>query len=409
MDNWIDEITGTYIDLISGFAFKSKNFLSEKTDDSLPVIKIKNVANGDVNLNNIVYHNVDDSLKKFIISKGDLLIAMTGNHPQADSQVVGDVSRYKLDSKSLLNQRVGKIIPKENTDLDFIYYLFKNKDTHTYLANQSSGSANQANISKSNILNLELSFPSFKEQKAIGQVLKSLDDKIDLLYRQNKTLENLAETLFKNWFSSYETKKHKLHRFEDIVEHIKPGTNYQPKRIAEGIPFLNVRNLDNGFIDGSQFRYISEEEYKRVHKNWQPEENDILISRIGTLGLVAIIKKSDLPIAVHYNMLNIKASFVSYSFLYFLLKSDFFQTEYDTVKRVSVQEYVAVDDAKNIEIPLPISEDLISFEEQTNSFMQRIVSYQWVDGKHLSARRIIDNISLTNNWQIVGAQLKRTT
>ena len=77
------------------------------------------------------------------------------------------------------------------------------------------------------------------------------------------------------------------------------------------------RYLDNGFIDGSQFRYISEEEYKRVHKNWQPEENDILISRIGTLGLVAIIKKSDLPIAVHYNMLNIKASFVSYSFLYF--------------------------------------------------------------------------------------------
>ena len=44
MNDWKEEVIGNYIDLISGFAFKSNNFLSTKIEDSLPVIKIKNVA-----------------------------------------------------------------------------------------------------------------------------------------------------------------------------------------------------------------------------------------------------------------------------------------------------------------------------------------------------------------------------
>ena len=42
--------------------------------------------------------------------------------------------------------------------------------------------------------------PPLPEQKAIASVLSSLDDKIDLLHRQNKTLEAMAETLFRQWF-----------------------------------------------------------------------------------------------------------------------------------------------------------------------------------------------------------------
>ena len=56
------------------------------------------------------------------------------------------------------------------------------------------------NVSKDQLNELEISYPSFPEQKAIASVLSSLDDKIDLLYRQNKTLEAMAETLFRQWF-----------------------------------------------------------------------------------------------------------------------------------------------------------------------------------------------------------------
>ena len=47
-----------------------------------------------------------------------------------------------------------------------------------------------------NIKNMDISLPPLKEQKAIAEVLSSLDDKIDLLHRQNKTLEALAQDAF---------------------------------------------------------------------------------------------------------------------------------------------------------------------------------------------------------------------
>src|SRR5690606_28175935 len=100
----------------------------------------------------------------------------------------------------LLNQRVAKIEPKEGVNKDFIYYFMKDKATHDYLASHSSGSANQANISKGTVESTPISLPPLPEQEAIAEVLNSLDDKVDLLYKQNQKLEELAGILYKQWF-----------------------------------------------------------------------------------------------------------------------------------------------------------------------------------------------------------------
>jgi type I restriction enzyme S subunit len=255
MSEWKEVIIGNHIDLISGFAFKSADFLAEQIEGSLPVIKIKNVANGDVNLNDVVYHKYSSTLEKFLLSKGDVLIAMTGNHPQAQTQVVGDVSRYKLKEKSLLNQRVGKLIVKDDTNLDFIYYLFKNEDVRFYLANQSSGSANQANISKADILGLNLTIPLPNEQATIASVLKSLDDKIDLLNCQNTTLEKMADTLFRLWFVE-ETKEEwetlPLSKVANFLNGLA-CQKFLPKNDIDKLPVLKIKELSSGITENSDW------------------------------------------------------------------------------------------------------------------------------------------------------------
>lgn len=220
---WEESKLGDYIETINGFAFKSTDFLGSEKPNSLPIIKIKNVANGDVNIDGVHYHLYSDNLKKYVVEKGDILISLTGNHPELETQVVGLVSKYKLETKALLNQRVGKLFskkPKEFND-NYLYYFLKNKDTHQYLASQSSGSANQANISKTDIEKISFSKPPIEEQNAIAAILSSLDDKIDLLLRQNKTLEQLAETLFRQWF---------VEEVEDSWEEITFGELVEPKR-----------------------------------------------------------------------------------------------------------------------------------------------------------------------------------
>lgn len=251
MSEWKEVISGDVLDLISGYAFKSKDFKEFSREDHLPVIKIKNVANGDVNFDNVVYHEVTEKLEKYILERGDVLIAMTGNHPHAMTQVVGDVSRYKLYDRALLNQRVGKLIVKDDNCLDFFYYYFKDEDNRNYLANQSSGSANQANISKGVILGLPMLIPEPIEQRAIASVLSSLDDKIDLLHRQNQTLEQMAETLFREWFVENPNSDWEERPLSSIATFLNglACQKYPPKNEVNKLPVLKIKELRNGISD----------------------------------------------------------------------------------------------------------------------------------------------------------------
>lgn len=242
---------------------------------------------------------------------------------------------------------------KEGFHQNFLFYFLANWD-FVDTANNGEGGTRMPRADWNYLKETKWNIPLLPEQKEIASVLSCLDDKIDLFHRQNRTLEGMAETLFRQWFVKEVEGNWRTYKLKELVKHIKPGTNYQPKRVNSGIPFLNVRNLKDGFLNYSDVSFISFDEYKRVHKIWVPEENDLLISRIGTLGTVAVISKRDLPVAVHYNMINIKPKHLSFQFLYFLLKSKKFQEIYFSNIRQSVQEYVAINDVENIEISLPI-------------------------------------------------------
>ena len=226
---------------------------------------------------------------------------------------------------------------------------------------------------KSDFDKLEIPLPPRSLQEFIGKTYFDLCNKIDLLHRQNKTLEAMAETLFRQWFIEEAKEDWLTVQVKDIVKQIKPGTNYQPKRLESGIPFLNVRNLKNGQIDLQGISFISQEEYERVHKAWKPEVGDVLISRIGTLGIVAVLGKRDMPMAVHYNMLVLKPNLTNKAFLYFLLRSQYFQDLYSSKARQSVQEYVAVEDAEAIELKLPLNDaDFVKKQEQFSDLFNKI-------------------------------------
>lgn len=269
---WKECRLGDYIETINGFAFKSTDFLDSEKPNSLPIIKIKNVANGDVNIDGVHHHLYSENLKKYVVEKGNILISLTGNHPELETQVVGLVSKYKLEKKALLNQRVGKLFSKKPLELndDYLYYYLKNKDTHQYLASQSSGSANQANISKTDIEKISFSKPPIQEQTAIATILSSLDDKIDLLNRQNKTLEQLAETLFRQWFVEEAEESWEVKSFGDLVETTLGGE--WGKENIEGeftlqvqcIRGTDIADLRKGIPDKTPIRFIKQKKFESI-------------------------------------------------------------------------------------------------------------------------------------------------
>ncbi|WP_075631065.1 restriction endonuclease subunit S [Glaesserella parasuis] len=191
---------GDFVRVQGGYAFKS----SELSDDKIgvPVIKIGNITGGSfVDLSNYqsVSFQLFEKTKSFATKDNDILIAMTGAN-------VGKTSRVPVNSDAyLINQRVGRFLLKEDCPYtsDFIYYVVSSKQAYQYFSRVADGAA-QPNISGKTIEDLE--FPNIDSRCAnkIGNILKSLDDKIQLNTQINQTLEQIAQTIFKSWFIDFD-------------------------------------------------------------------------------------------------------------------------------------------------------------------------------------------------------------
>ena len=192
-------------DLRQGFAFKSKDFLSE----GIPVLKIKNVKSSELSLHKLDY--VDevflDTHSKYIPNHGDALISMSGNRLNGNKETwVGKVALFKRDEPFLVNQRVG-ILKNKNphqTNTAFLVYALSSDYWQLRFAQTATSSGGQANLSSSQILSESIFLPPVNDQQAIANILSALDEKIELNKNLNKTLEEIAKAIFKSWFVNFD-------------------------------------------------------------------------------------------------------------------------------------------------------------------------------------------------------------
>lgn len=190
----------------NGYAFKSKDFVQ---DGKYKTIKIRELKNGKVRFfNDSVSVNVDDEriIEKYIVEKGDVLFALTGDPVNKNNPLswVGRVSVYEDDQLALLNQRVCKLVPKEELNAKYIYYYFRAFNNFYALASIAKGSASQANISTKDIEAMEIALPSLIIQNKIVSVLDSIEEKINQNNKINKNLEEQAQAIFTKEFLSIE-------------------------------------------------------------------------------------------------------------------------------------------------------------------------------------------------------------
>ena len=134
-----------------------------------------------------------DDLKNVTVLEGDVLLNITGD----------SVARVCKVPPKVLPARVNQHVALIRTDAKiasgaFMLYYLQHIKPHLLSISEIGGTRRA--LTKGMIEELEIVLPPLTEQKAIASILSSLDDKIDLLHRQNATLEKMAETLFRQWF-----------------------------------------------------------------------------------------------------------------------------------------------------------------------------------------------------------------
>jgi type I restriction enzyme, S subunit len=159
-----------------------------------------------------------------IVPINTVTVAMYG-----DGQTAGRVGLIKTPMTT--NQACCNLIINEDlADPEFVFYLLRG--SYEELVAKKTGSGQQ-NLSAQLIKSFEFSAPPVIEQKAIANILSSLDNKIDLLHRENRTLEAMAEILFRQWFVEEATGEWKEYRLADFAEHSKESVT--PSKTAAKI------------------------------------------------------------------------------------------------------------------------------------------------------------------------------
>ena len=146
---------------------------------------------------------------------------------------------------------------------------------------------------------------------------------------------------------------------KDVVKEsfwIMPAT---PNFIDNGIPYITSKNIKMGKLDFSKVQYISQNDYDEISKNRPIIVNDLLISMIGTLGNVAIVKECDIPFyGQNMFLLRLNPDIVDLRYFYNYFNSDTINSYLQSKKNKSTQGYLKANHIDDLRIPI------VSLEEQ---------------------------------------------
>ena len=173
-ENWCWTFVNAVCIFENGYAFKSDKFGEEGT----PVIRISNIQENEVDLDTCVYTSEEDIEERFVVKKGDLLIAMSG-------ATTGKNGIYLSDERAYLNQRVGNIKVRNSEVLLLRFRDFYIMSKQEEILNSAYGGA-QPNISSTKIGEMLFPLPPLAEQKRIVEQIENMFAKLDEAKKRHK-------------------------------------------------------------------------------------------------------------------------------------------------------------------------------------------------------------------------------
>jgi len=237
---------------------------------------------------------------------GEVITLNYGKSLPAKKRSGGDIPVYSsagltgwhdkalVDSKGLIIGRkgtIGKVYKSENPfyAIDTSYYVLPNNDVYDFdflfflLGSIRLDELNEDSavpgLNRNTAYSQDIFLPSLPEQRAIASILSSLDDKIDLHYRQNRTLEAMAETLFRQWFIEEAKEDWEEKPLDEIADYLNglACQKFPFENDVDRLPVLKIKELRNGFTENSD--WVT----SKVLEQYIVKNGDVIFSWSGSL------------------------------------------------------------------------------------------------------------------------------
>ncbi len=379
----------------NGYAFASGDYKTE----GIPLVRISNIQNNEIDLTDAVCIQ-GEYPERFVIHKGDLLIAMSG-------ATTGKMGIYNLERKAYLNQRVGKIRIKDEQIIlpKYRNFFFQNQTDN--ILRLAYGSA-QPNISGKMILSLVVPLPPIAEQQRIVAVLEEGFAYIDTIASAKQNLSDSARLLrnkilqaaisgtlvdhciedepasllldrlrkekeeldkknliprkpfvppiSSDWEKPFDIPQNWVWCYLAEVSLIQEGAGIMKHQYRDnGIQLLTVTNIKEGDINmGNHIICIEKDEYNLKYKNLTLNKGDIVTACSGgSWGKTAIFDKDGIYM-LNTSTLRLRfwSDLACNKYLYYLSKTKFFKSQLEE-QLSGLQPNFGYAHYSKIAIPLP--------------------------------------------------------
>lgn len=285
-------------------------------------IKSENVLENEINLMNRTFidEDVHNRMSRSQLKKGDVLLNIVGAS-------IGRSCVYDLEEKANINQAVCLIRLNNNINPYWLSFVLNSKPFQTLLMQTKSGGARD-NIDLYQVRELQIPLPPLSVQNQIVDIMQSA-------YQQKKQMEAEAQKLldsidgyvideldievpgveekmcfvvnseevqnnrvnvyyyqpkFKEVEKALVKGKYRIAKLKEFVTKIHYGVSIKNVYVDEGIPLLRILNIKPNKIYLTEVAYLEDSKRKEIGNGFV-YEGDLLISRSGSVGIVAVVPK----------------------------------------------------------------------------------------------------------------------
>ncbi len=372
------------------------------------VLRNQNIKHGRLDLSAPSFtdeEHYQGRVKRAVPQAGDIVI--TREAP------MGDVCQIPKGLRCCLGQRQVLLRPDlKKIDGRFLLFALQSPYIQHQIGwNEGTGST-VSNLRIPVLEALKIPTPSIKLQLEIAATLGAIDDSIDLLRETNKTLEAIAQAIFKSWFVDFDPVRAKKEGrepegidaetaalFPDSFEESELGLipkgwqveplselfdfkegpgirNWQYTNSDEGTRFINIRCIQDGDLNIATASRITDEEANGKYAHFHLKVWDVVVSTSGTLGRSAIVRQEHLPLMLNTSVIRfqpIKGK-TEFCFVYEYLNSPEFLFTLESMASGSVQKNFGPMHLKQMKLLCPPFNLISYYESISRPFFEKIVA-----------------------------------
>lgn len=282
-----------------------------------------------------------------LLNKGEYTILVDGENS-------GEI--FHINEQGIMGSTFKKLIFSKNTNVEFIKYKIKSKQKLFKL--HKVGSA-IPHLNKQLFKNLQLLLPPLNEQKRIVEKIESefekIDEGLEHLLKVKEQIKQYRQSVLKSAFEGklYKTSEWKETILKEVSNKISDGSHNPPPKQQVGIPMLSGQNIKNSQIIFDDFRLISEKDFDKEYKRTPIEENDILLTIVGTIGESAVVPKNTQKFVLQRSVALIKPNNINSRFLKYYFDSPISKYYFKTQERGTAQKGIYLNTLKNLPVLLP--------------------------------------------------------